>query len=147
MEIGLCNMNGGPCSTPGGALRIARLAEELGYESLWVGEHVVVPSPRVPPSPLDPTTPILDPLVSLAFLAAATSRVLLATGIIILPQRNPLVLAKQVGQPRRAERGPAAARPRRRLPGARVPGHRRAAGRPRRPVRRVPRGDAAPLGR
>lgn len=96
MEIGLFNMNGGPCSTPGGAVRIARLAEGLGYESLWVGEHVVVPSPRVPPSPIEPTTPMLDPLVSLAFLAAATSRVRLATGIIILPQRNPLVLAKQV---------------------------------------------------
>jgi probable F420-dependent oxidoreductase len=96
VEIGLCNMNGGPCSTPGGAVRIAQLAEELGYESLWVGEHVVVPSPRVPPSPLEPTTPILDPLVSLAFLAASTTRLRLASGIIILPQRNPLVLAKQV---------------------------------------------------
>jgi len=96
VEIGLFNMNGGPCSTPDGAVRIARLAEELGYESLWVGEHVVVPSPRVAPSPIEPTTPMLDPLVSLAFLAAATSRLRLATGIIILPQRNPLVLAKQV---------------------------------------------------
>jgi probable F420-dependent oxidoreductase len=96
VEVGLCNMNGGPCSTPGGAVRIAALAEELGYESLWVGEHVVVPSPRVPPSPMEPTAPILDPLVSLAFLAAATGRIRLATGIIILPQRNPLVLAKQV---------------------------------------------------
>ena len=75
--------------------RIARLAEELGYDSIWAGEHVVVPSPRVVPSPMEPEDPILDPLVHLGFVAAATERLLLATGIIILPQRNPLVLAKQ----------------------------------------------------
>jgi len=44
---------------------------------------------------MEPTDPILDPLVHLAFVAAATERVLLASGIVILPQRNPLVLAKQ----------------------------------------------------
>lgn len=96
VDIGLFNMNSGPCSRPDGAVRIARLAEELNYESLWMGEHVVVPSPRVPPSPIEPTTPMLDPLVALSFLAAATDRILLGTGIVILPQRNPLVLAKQV---------------------------------------------------
>ena len=74
---------------------MARLAEELGYDSIWAGEHVVVPSPRVVPSPMEPEDPILDPLVHLGFVAAATERLLLATGIIILPQRNPLVLAKQ----------------------------------------------------
>jgi probable F420-dependent oxidoreductase len=76
--------------------RLGPLAEELGYDSLWVGEHVVVPDPRVPPSPMEPLDPILDPLVSLAFLAARTERIRLATGIVILPQRNPLVLAKQL---------------------------------------------------
>jgi probable F420-dependent oxidoreductase len=72
------------------------LAEELGYDSLWTGEHVVVPDPREPPSPMEPVDPILDPVVALAFLAARTSRIRLATGIIVLPQRNPLVLAKQL---------------------------------------------------
>lgn len=76
--------------------RIAPLAEELGYDSLWMGEHVVVPDPRVPPSPMEPREPILDPLVALAFAAAHTERMRLATGIVILPQRNPLVLAKQL---------------------------------------------------
>jgi probable F420-dependent oxidoreductase len=76
--------------------RLAPLAEELGYDSLWTGEHVVVPDPRQPPSPMDPLDPILDPLVALAFLAAHTTRVRLATGIVILPQRNPVVLAKQL---------------------------------------------------
>jgi probable F420-dependent oxidoreductase len=72
------------------------LAESLGYDSLWAGEHVVVPSPRVDPSPMDPDEPILDPLVALAHLAGHTERLLLGTGLIVLPQRNPLVLAKQV---------------------------------------------------
>jgi probable F420-dependent oxidoreductase len=77
-------------------LRLGALAEELGYDSLWLGEHVVVPDPHRPPSPMQPLDPILDPLVALAFLAARTERIRLATGIVILPQRNPLVLAKQL---------------------------------------------------
>ncbi|HEX8871037.1 MAG TPA: TIGR03619 family F420-dependent LLM class oxidoreductase, partial [Lentzea sp.] len=52
--------------------------------------------PRVPDSPADPDQPLLDPLVGLSFVAAVTSRLELGTGIVILPQRNPLVLAKQV---------------------------------------------------
>jgi probable F420-dependent oxidoreductase len=76
--------------------RLAPLAEELGYDSLWMGEHVVVPDPRRPPSPMEPDEPIQDPLVALAFAAARTTRIRLATGIVILPQRNPLVLAKQL---------------------------------------------------
>ena len=56
----------------------------------------MVPDPRVPPSPMEPLDPILDPVVALSFLAARTSRIRLATGIIVLPQRNPLVLAKQL---------------------------------------------------
>jgi len=79
---------------PAVAVEIAVRAEELGYDSVWAGEHVVMPSPRVPPSPMEPTDPILDPVVLLAHLAARTERVLLGTGVIVLPQRNPLVLAK-----------------------------------------------------
>jgi probable F420-dependent oxidoreductase len=81
---------------PEAIARIAPLAEELGYDSLWTGEHVVVPDPREPPSPMEPLDPILDPLIALAFAAAHTERMRLATGIVILPQRNPLVLAKQL---------------------------------------------------
>jgi probable F420-dependent oxidoreductase len=77
-------------------VRLAPLAEELGYDSLWMGEHVVVPDPRRPPSPMEPDEPIHDPLVALAFAAAHTTSIRLATGILILPQRNPVVLAKQL---------------------------------------------------
>jgi probable F420-dependent oxidoreductase len=94
--IGLFAINSHACAAPEAAARIAALAERLGYDSLWAGEHVVVPSPRVEPSPMEPDEPILDPLVALAHVAARTERVRLGTGVIILPQRNPLVLAKQV---------------------------------------------------
>ncbi len=94
--IGLFAVNSHACALPDAAARIAALAERLGYDSLWAGEHVVVPSPRVAPSPMEPDEPILDPLVALAHLAAETERIKLGTGVIILPQRNPLVLAKQV---------------------------------------------------
>ena len=95
MRLGVFGLNSGTTHGPVETLGLARVAEELGFDSIWAGEHVVVPSPRVAPSPMEPTDPILDPLVHLAFLASGTERVLLATGIIILPQRNPLVLAKQ----------------------------------------------------
>jgi probable F420-dependent oxidoreductase len=94
--IGLFAVNSHACAFPAAAVRIAALAERLGYDSLWAGEHVVVPSPRVDPSPMEPDEPILDPLVALAHLGAHTERIRLGTGVVILPQRNPLVLAKQV---------------------------------------------------
>jgi probable F420-dependent oxidoreductase len=61
-----------------------------------MGEHVVAPSPHAAPSPIAPDYPILDPVVALAMVAAQTRQILLATGIVILPQRNPVVLAKQL---------------------------------------------------
>jgi probable F420-dependent oxidoreductase len=94
--IGLFAINSHACAAPDAAARVAALAERLGYDSLWAGEHVVAPSPRVEPSPMEPDEPFLDPLVALAHLAAHTERIRLGTGVIILPQRNPLVLAKQV---------------------------------------------------
>jgi probable F420-dependent oxidoreductase len=96
VELGVFGLNAKAGIGPVQTARLARLAEELGYRSWWVGEHVVLPSPRVRPSPMEPTDPILDPLVHLAYVAAVTQRLELGTGIVILPQRNPLVLAKQV---------------------------------------------------
>lgn len=72
MHAGVFDLNGGACALPGNAARIARLAEDLGFDSLWTGEHAVAPSPRVPPSPIEPTDPMIDPMVSLAFLAGVT---------------------------------------------------------------------------
>jgi probable F420-dependent oxidoreductase len=94
MKLGLFNLNMGACADPDTAVAVARAAEAAGFDSLWVGEHVVLPEPQVPPSPMPPRAPILDPSVSLTLLATHTTSVKLGTGIIILPQRNPLVLAK-----------------------------------------------------
>ncbi len=86
------------------ALELAGLAERLGYESLWTTEHVVVPKGHATDYPYSKSGrmhagedfPSPDPLAWLAFMAAATEQIKLATGILILPQRNPLILAKQV---------------------------------------------------
>jgi probable F420-dependent oxidoreductase len=96
VELGVNGLNAKATLGPEATVRLARLAEELGYRSWWAGEHVVLPSPRVAASPMEPTDPILDPLVHLTYVAAVTRRLELGTGIVILPQRNPLVLAKQV---------------------------------------------------
>lgn len=86
------------------ALEISRLAEELGFESVWGGEHVVRPTKLDSPYPYtadgqmpgEADTPIPDPLIWLAYVAAAAPRVRLGTCILILPQRNPVVLAKEL---------------------------------------------------
>jgi probable F420-dependent oxidoreductase len=83
---------------------MAAAAEEFGIESLWTVEHVVVPKGYQSPYPYAPSgrmpgpedSPIPDPLVWLAFMASHTQTVRLCTGVLILPQRNPLVLAKEV---------------------------------------------------
>jgi len=86
------------------AMEVCRTAEAVGFESLWGGEHVILPSridSRYPYTadgkiPAQPDTPIPDPLIWLAFAAAAAPSLRLGTCILIVPQRNPLVLAKEL---------------------------------------------------
>ncbi len=96
MKFGLFSTNAYACSYPDVVAGVARAAEAAGFESLWGGEHVVLPDPQAPPSPMAPQDRILDPVIALTYCAAVTRRVRLGTGIIILPQRNPLVLAKEL---------------------------------------------------
>ena len=96
MKFGLFSINNGPCASPKTAAAVAKAAEQAGFESVWTGEHVIVPDPQVPPSPVAPDYPMLDPGISLSFIAGQTSTIRLGTGIIILPQRNPVVLAKEL---------------------------------------------------
>ena len=96
MKLGLFAINMGASSAPEQLVATAQAAEAAGFDSVWAGEHVVLPDPQVPPSPMAPQDPALDPLLALAWAAASTSTLRLATGIVILPQRNPVVLAKQV---------------------------------------------------
>ena len=96
MKFGLHSVNLHTCSFPDAAARLARAAEAAGFESLWVADHVVLPDPPVAGRSMPPDQRLLDPIVSLTFLAAHTSRILLGTGVIILPQRQAVVLAKQL---------------------------------------------------
>ncbi len=90
---------------PESSLEICRVAEELGFESVWGGEHVIRPVniesryPYTPDGkmPGEEETPIPDPLIWLAYVAAAAPSLRLGTCILILPQRNPVVLAKELG--------------------------------------------------
>jgi probable F420-dependent oxidoreductase len=80
---------------------LARACEDRGLESLWFPDHTHIPTSRRTPRPAGGELSkqywhILDPLVALTAAAAATSRLLLGTGICLVPQRDPIVLAKQV---------------------------------------------------
>jgi probable F420-dependent oxidoreductase len=96
MKFGLHSVNLHTCAYPEAIARLGRAAEAAGFESLWVADHVVLPDPPVAGRPMAPDMRLLDPLIALTFLAAHTSRVKLATGVIILPQRQALVIAKQL---------------------------------------------------
>jgi probable F420-dependent oxidoreductase len=96
VKLGLFSINMESSARPESLARAARAAEAAGFESVWAGEHVVLPDPQVPPSPMAPRDPALDSLLALTWAAAHSSELRLATGIVILPQRNPVVLAKEV---------------------------------------------------
>lgn len=96
MLLGLVHINMGSMSRPEDLAEAARAAEAAGFDSVWAGEHIVLPDPQVPPSPMAPQDPALDSLLALTWAAAHTATIRLATGIVIVPQRNPVVLAKQV---------------------------------------------------
>jgi len=82
----------------------ARQAEALGFHSLWVGDHVVIPSqinskyPYHPEGkfPINPADNFLEPLTVLSYVAACTTTVRLGTGVLIIPYRHPIVTAKMV---------------------------------------------------
>lgn len=96
MDLGLFGINMGSAATAPDMVRIATAAEAANYESLWTGEHIVLPDPQAPPSPASPETPMVDTAATLAYLAAVTTTIKLGSGIIILPQRQPAVLAKSL---------------------------------------------------
>jgi probable F420-dependent oxidoreductase len=103
MKLGLMYANAGPFAFPGPLTTLARTAEEVGIESLWAVEHVVIPVGYESAYPYDPSgripapesLPIPDPMLALTYAAAVTTRIRLATGILILPQRHPLYVAKE----------------------------------------------------
>lgn len=105
MKVGLFAMNYATCANPDVAVRIARYAESAGLESLWTGEHVVLPSTPPGGSRLPAELPFLDSVVGLTMLAMATDRIKIGSGIIELPLHNPVLLAKQLASIDQISRG------------------------------------------
>lgn len=104
VTFGLSFVGNGPMAQPEMAADLAQAAEELGFTSLWMPEHVVIPTEMKSLYPYSPdgkmsagamTVDAPDPLMWLAFVAARTSRIRLCTGVLVLAQRSPLVVAKQ----------------------------------------------------
>ncbi len=96
MKFALFGIGSGICADPEVAADAARAAEAAGFESVWTGEHVVLPDPQQPPSPAAPDFPMLHPSTVLAYVAGVTSQLKLGTGIVLIAQRNPVVLAKEM---------------------------------------------------
>lgn len=105
MKFGLRYCNTGRYVDPGQAVELVQAGEDAGFESAWTVDHTVIPAGyssaypysetgRLPGGEGDFLLP--DPLIWMAYVAAATKKINLATGILILPQRNPVVTAKEV---------------------------------------------------
>jgi probable F420-dependent oxidoreductase len=90
LGFGLYGLLRGSGIEPGTLARRARLAEEAGFESLWVGDHIALPADQ------SGEQPRLEVIVAVSYLAAVTSRIRLGFGVIVLPQRQPVLLAKQL---------------------------------------------------
>jgi probable F420-dependent oxidoreductase len=90
MELGLALSNIGRHLTRDATVTLARAAEDLGFDSVWTSEHLVVT-----PELFDPFGQIFDSLTTLTYVAAVTERVRLGTSVLILPLHEPVLLAKQ----------------------------------------------------
>jgi probable F420-dependent oxidoreductase len=90
VHFGVILPNYGEDSSPERIRRTAEAAEELGFDSVWTTEHIIVG-----PEAVDPYGRVYDPLVTLGWIAGWTERVGLGTSIVLVPLHNPMHLAKQ----------------------------------------------------
>jgi probable F420-dependent oxidoreductase len=104
MKIAMGSIGIGPFAAPEIMAHVAQTAERCGFESLWTPDHSAVPDghqtkcPYTPDGeiPGGPHAPLVEPIAALSYLAALTSKIKLGTGIMILPQRHPFYVAKEV---------------------------------------------------
>jgi probable F420-dependent oxidoreductase len=93
LKFGLTAINGGATSYPEALAGVAQAAEMAGFDSLWAGEHhVLAASSTMIPA----TSRFLNPVVALTYAAAYTRTIRLGTGVLLLPQHQPLILAKEL---------------------------------------------------
>lgn len=91
MKFGISLPNFGKYASTENILEIAVLAEDLGYDSLWVSDHIIIPDSHEGFGHV-----FFDPLITLGFVAARTKNISLGTSVLILPYRNPVALAKMI---------------------------------------------------
>jgi probable F420-dependent oxidoreductase len=92
MRVGVHLPQFGRAAVAGAMQQVARRAEELGFDDVWVSDHLVVPAEQSYPHPF-----LCDPLISLAFAAAATTRIGLGTSVLVAPQYpSPLAVANSL---------------------------------------------------
>jgi probable F420-dependent oxidoreductase len=96
VKFGLYAINYGTCAEPDALVRVARHAEAGGLDSVWAGEHIVLPNPQPLDYPIAPEIPFLDAIVALALAAANTTSITVGTAILELPLHHPVLLAKQL---------------------------------------------------
>ena len=96
LKIGLFGFHRGADIRPDLLARRARVAEQAGFESFWVGDHIVLPAGPSDDTPGHVGAQRLEALITLTFLAAHTTTALLGTAVIVVPQRQPLLLARQL---------------------------------------------------
>jgi probable F420-dependent oxidoreductase len=97
VKFGLSYNTGYYGTDPDQLAAVARHAESCGFESFYVPEHVALyPGATLGSAQIPPTLPIADPLECLTFVAAATERILLGTGVLLLPYHSPVLLAKRL---------------------------------------------------
>ena len=102
MSFGVLLPNHVSIAGPDGYRTIATRAEELGFDHVWLGDHIVMPSQTesdypdtdTGASPFDPEQPVPEPLATMAYLAGCTKRIKLGTFVLIAPQREPVATAK-----------------------------------------------------
>ncbi len=91
MHFGVILPNYGKDANPDGIRRVAEAAEELGFDSVWATEHIIVGAEAV-----DPYGRVYHPLVTLGWIAGWTERIRLGTSIVLVPLHSPIHLAKEV---------------------------------------------------
>jgi probable F420-dependent oxidoreductase len=103
MKLGLHLPNTGPMAPKVDLVQMARDAEQIGYDTLWVTERLFNPpvlrpeSVRVTPRAIDLTAAYFDPIVTLAVVGQATTSIGLGTRVALPPLRSPVLLAKEIG--------------------------------------------------
>jgi probable F420-dependent oxidoreductase len=97
MKFGLIYNTAYHGTDPDQVIAVARHAEQCGFESFYVPEHIALyPGAAVGPAVFPASMPIADPLECLTFVAAVTDDILLGTGVLLLPYHNPVILAKRL---------------------------------------------------